>query len=168
MDKPPFKRVNYFQGQVLTEQDLLDEQEYHNSKRHLLNRCLHGSGVIYGLEVSINENFLTIETGLALDCRGREIYVPEKQIGIKPLNEKDLYLLIEYHEYESDPIPSIGDGATVNHTRITESFRLSWGSGNPMARHEPHDRRWKSCGECHPALLAKLCYRRGQLAMEEA
>ena len=168
MDNTPFKRVNYFQGQVLTEQDLRDEQEYHNGKRQLLNRCLHGSGVICGLEVSIDDNFLTIEPGLALDCGGREIYVPGKQVGIKPLNEKDLYLLIEYHEYESDPVPSLGGDENTNHTRITESFRLSWGSENPMARHDPHDGRWKSCGECHPVMLAKLYYRRGQLAMDEA
>ena len=105
MDKAPFKRVNFFEGQLLSAQDLRDEQVYHNRKRKLLNRCLHGSGVICGLEVSIDDNFLSIEPGLALDCCGREIYVPEKQIGIKPLNEKDLYLLIEHHEYESDLPP---------------------------------------------------------------
>lgn len=156
MDKAPFKRVNYYQGQMITEHDLRDEQRYHNEKRRLIDYCLHGSGVICGLEVTLTDDFLTIESGLALDCCGRWIYVPERRTGIKPPSEKDLYLLIEYDEYGSDPAPSTAEGEAKIYTRVTESFRLSWSSENPMIHHRAQNGRWKSCGEDHPILLTSV------------
>lgn len=90
-----FKRMNYFDGMLLTEEDFVDEQTYIREKLKLHNR-LHGAGVIWGLRL-VKECIKTgsevegvgrifIEGGLALDCAGNEIVVCEKYLV--PLDEK--------------------------------------------------------------------------------
>ena len=48
---PEFERLNYFYGQLLSAADFRTEQSYLREKLKLHNRCLHGYGVICGLEV---------------------------------------------------------------------------------------------------------------------
>ena len=48
---PDLIRMNYFQGQLLTARDFRTEQTYVREKLKLLNRCLHGYGVLCGLEI---------------------------------------------------------------------------------------------------------------------
>src|SRR5687768_42909 len=82
-DLPAQERPNYFTGQFLTEREFRDEQRYHIDKHRLHNRYLHGWGTVCGLRVtqhpdpSCRTRFVIIEPGLALDCCGREISVPE-------------------------------------------------------------------------------------------
>lgn len=90
-----FRRVNYFHGMLLTEEDFVDEQTYLREKLKLHNR-LYGTGVVWGLGlekdcveagtsgVKITKVF--IGGGLALDCVGNEIIVCEKYLV--PLDEK--------------------------------------------------------------------------------
>ncbi|HEU5039233.1 MAG TPA: hypothetical protein VFT84_00330, partial [Gemmatimonadales bacterium] len=64
----PLKRVNYYEGKLLTADDFRDEQEYHRERSRLHNRCCHGWGIACGLDVSIDGNELAVSPGLALDC----------------------------------------------------------------------------------------------------
>jgi hypothetical protein len=48
---PDFTRLRYFYGQMLSAQDFQIEQDYFREKLKLHNRCLHGYGVVCGLEV---------------------------------------------------------------------------------------------------------------------
>jgi hypothetical protein len=48
---PELVRMNYFQGQLISDRDLRTEQDYFRAKLRHANRCLHGYGVICGLEV---------------------------------------------------------------------------------------------------------------------
>ncbi len=48
---PELVRMNYFHGQLLTARDFRTEQDYVREKLKLLNRCLHGYGVLCGLAV---------------------------------------------------------------------------------------------------------------------
>ncbi|MFM5949660.1 MAG: hypothetical protein ACKOPM_10595 [Novosphingobium sp.] len=48
---PEFERLNYFYGQMLGAADFRSEQAYFREKLKLHNRCLHGYGVVCGLEV---------------------------------------------------------------------------------------------------------------------
>ena len=102
-----FKRLNYYEGMLLTEQDFKDEQNYFREKMKLHNR-LHGFGVVWGLEITkkrikegngCTDKFF-IEPGFALDCAGNEIIIchpyrlPIDEIieefsqGCPPLKEK--------------------------------------------------------------------------------
>ena len=76
-----FKRVNYFHGMLLTEEDFVDEQTYLREKLKLHNR-LHGAGVVWGLELELGRvqvgtkddvTKVFIGAGLALDCAQRQV-----------------------------------------------------------------------------------------------
>lgn len=76
-------RNNYFEGKRLTADSFRLEQEYLNKRRHLLNRAIHGWGVVYGYGIvphkPENGSYetpncgLKISAGLALDQCGREL-----------------------------------------------------------------------------------------------
>ena len=48
-----FERNNYFYGKLLTSKDFQNEQRYTNDKRRLINRTLHGMGIVYGMDVVV-------------------------------------------------------------------------------------------------------------------
>jgi hypothetical protein len=50
---PDLVRLRYFYGQLLGAEDFQAEQRYFREKLKLHNRCLHGYGVVCGLEVEI-------------------------------------------------------------------------------------------------------------------
>ena len=52
---PVFRRPNYFYGQMLGEREFRGEQEYFREKLKLHQRCLHGWGVVCGLDVTPGE-----------------------------------------------------------------------------------------------------------------
>ena len=84
----PFERNRYFYGKLLTVRDFEVEQRYHCTKRELLNRLLHGAGVVCGLGVTASdESTLMIESGMALDYQGREIILPEPIFRKLPMLE---------------------------------------------------------------------------------
>jgi hypothetical protein len=68
-------RNRYFRGKLLTVGDYVVEQSYHIARRHLVNRALHGWGVISGLVVTLDKGLLGISKGLAFDRQGRELVV---------------------------------------------------------------------------------------------
>lgn len=139
MTSPP-KRPNYFAGQVLTADDFRAEQEYHRKKRQLLNRMLHGYGVVCGLRVvpARHPARVIVEPGLALDAAGREIVLPEPaevDLAARPdgdaRQERDpqakRFIALEYAERETDlaPVAAPGDEEARRPTRIEEGYRLS-------------------------------------------
>lgn len=138
----PLMRPIYFTGQLLTARDFQAEQEYHQQKRRLLNRTLHGYGVVCGLLVTPTEPpdpaRVTVEAGLALDASGREIVIPEPtKLDLSAcLDEEEsrererpqwLFVTLEYEEKETESVPVLGpDGEEPSQpSRIEESYRLS-------------------------------------------
>ena len=125
------ENVKFFSGQLLNVADFDQEKNYFNEKRHLLNRAIHGSGIVCGLELTkielIKENCIcgpegTVETisrwiaelsaGVALDCLGREIIVSKNDRYI--VLEKDPQQLSEYFglyikrmDHLTNPVPSV-------------------------------------------------------------
>lgn len=80
-----FKRLNYFHGMLLTENDFLEEQIYFREKSKLHNR-MHGAGVVWGLELKAKYKIdgnskeddkwkIVIKAGYALDSVGNEVVV---------------------------------------------------------------------------------------------
>lgn len=131
-----FRRARYFHGMLMTDRDFREEQLYHIEKRKMLNRTLHGWGVVCGLGITgkIGGSTITIGPGVALDCHGNEIVIcdpysidltsnpcmgtPHK----KPVTAKDCqqkedvkksnisYICIRYNEVPTDPVPAYAPG----------------------------------------------------------
>lgn len=131
----PFSRNNYYHGKLLTVKDFNDEQDYFNDKRRLINKFLHGAGVVSGLKViSLDFQHISIEPGMAIDHLGRELLV-EKPIvkklntieGFDSGNETDvLYLYLEYDEKSkrlTNITQSLGEEEN-HHNKIEESYKF--------------------------------------------
>ena len=131
----PFERNRYFYGKLLTVRDFEVEQAYFNEKRHLINRLVHGSGIVCGLRTQKTENEesgVTLSPGVAIDCCGRELVIEQEQtIDIRNLegysNEaENLYLCVKYAECLNGPVPSVANVSTCEevccYSRIQERF----------------------------------------------
>lgn len=136
----PFERNRYFYGKLLSVDDFDAEQRYMNDKRRMLNRFLHGTGVVCGLQVvEIDDVTVSLEMGLALDFSGREIVVAKpvtkKLSSIEGFSKyageggqsRALYLCIAYDERPEEPVHNI---ARVNSeqeeefNKYAEGYRL--------------------------------------------
>lgn len=134
----PFERNRYFYGKLLTVRDFESEQKYFNDKRRMMNRLLHGSGVLTGLQVvAVDEKSVSVEMGAAIDALGREIVVPSPMtLKLSMMdgfsnNEyaKNVYLCIAYDEKEKEPVHAVANSSIrsdeINdYNRVLESYRL--------------------------------------------
>ena len=133
----PCERNRYFYGKLLSVDDFESEQKYMNDKRRIINRFMHGCGVVCGLGVvAVNDDTVSLEAGLALDFAGREIIVEkpvlERLTDIEGFSEEEgadsyLYLCIDYSEYEKNPVYSVTGGSSggqVCHNKIAEGFHI--------------------------------------------
>ena len=75
----PFVSNRYHFGMLLGVADFETDQAYHRGKAWLHNAWLHGSGVVWGLDVEIRPeaNEVVVSPGLAIDGHGRELSVSE-------------------------------------------------------------------------------------------
>jgi hypothetical protein len=92
------RRNRYFTGKRLTPDSFRVEQEYELARRRLLNRAIHGTGVVYGFGTELTRpdrcaeegaRHLRISPGLALDACGRELLQVEGVI----LDLADVYAI---------------------------------------------------------------------------
>ncbi|NPV90553.1 MAG: hypothetical protein HPY50_07270 [Firmicutes bacterium] len=134
----PFERNRFFYGKLLTVRDFDSEQKYFNDKRRLINRLLHGSGVVCGLQVvAVDEKTISVEAGVAIDYAGREIVVATPVTQKLSMfdgftnNEyaKDVYLYLYYEELGKEPVHSVASSATrpeevSEYNRTMENYRL--------------------------------------------
>ena len=134
----PFERNRYFYGKLLTVDDFQAEQKYMNDKRRLINRFLHGSGVVCGLNVvQVDDYSISLESGVALDFSGREILVDTPVIkklslieGFDSYTDQDeddsyLYLCIEYAEQDKNPVFNVaGSTSDTEYSKVGEGYRL--------------------------------------------
>ena len=142
----PFARGRYFYGKLLTVDDFETEQKYMNDKRRMINRFLHGSGVVCGMNVvRVDDRTISVEMGLALDFAGREIVIDAPVIRKLDMidgyddsasEEGYLYLCVEYAERETEPVHSInGAGARgtgqVENNKYAEGYRLFFTAQEP-------------------------------------
>jgi hypothetical protein len=73
-------RNRYFTGRLLTAADFQVEQDYFRRKMRIHNRCLFGSGVVTGLEVTLDHNdadVVIVEPGCAIDDVGEDLLICE-------------------------------------------------------------------------------------------
>jgi hypothetical protein len=85
-------RNNYFEGKRITPDSFRVEQKYLLERRRLLNRAIHGWGVVYGYELKNGvpagldgPRRLGIGAGLALDECGRELLHTDKHVELNDI-----------------------------------------------------------------------------------
>jgi len=128
-----FQRNRYFYGKLLTVRDFEDEQAYMNGKRHLLNRTLHGYGIVCGFrDIGVKEQdgnlfLIFVDGGFAIDGCGREIVVPSGSVKkIEHPKEGNLYIQRKDCYTEMVPAASIASGCEEKccPNRIMEDFEV--------------------------------------------
>ena len=107
-----------------------------NNKRRLINRVLHGAGIVYGLDVvAVDESSVVIQSGLALDSSGREIVVPSTQVvklstirGYSELKTSSVCLGIAYAEEKTEPVYAVmnkdADAQERQYNHLKEGYEL--------------------------------------------
>lgn len=150
-----FQRNNYFYGKLMTVRDFESEQSYFNEKRHLLNRLVHGYGLICGFDyddIVIKSDsggdveILFKNGGAALDCCGHEIVVPKGTVkkiinstGAN-LTSADLetlpYLYLGYKPCLSEMVAAASNPSSCDETccanRIIEDFEITASNSLPV------------------------------------
>lgn len=140
-----FQRNRYFYGKLMTVRDFELEQDYFNGKRYLLNRLIHGKGIICGFsnlelfpEESGEVKIRFRDGGIALDTLGREIVVPvdmeKKVITLEgaPFKKQELiklaYLYLKYSSVDSEPVRAASNPLSCEEitcsNRILEDFEV--------------------------------------------
>jgi hypothetical protein len=64
------KRMRYFDGLFLKQEEFNLEQNYHIRMRRLHNRHLHTQGIVWGLDVKVESGKVVIEPGMAINTIG--------------------------------------------------------------------------------------------------
>ena len=131
----PFNRNRYYKGKMLTSVDFESEQRYMNDKRRFLNTMVTGSGIVCGMNVvSLDDQSLLIESGMAIDDNGREIVIENSIVkklstitGFEELRTNDICLCIKYAEEENQPVYAINrqdNEKEYENNRIEEGYEL--------------------------------------------
>ncbi len=144
-------RNNYFDGKLLVSRDFSDEQDYHRGHRQMHNSLLHGTGTVCGLKIiqhpapDCRDEFVVVESGMALDCCGQEIIVPERMLvrvremleadGATTLQQSldgsnDLIIALRRCDQGAEPMPIIlpgcdGEMGATQYGRICEGFEFA-------------------------------------------
>ena len=140
----PFERNKYYYGMLLSVEDFNAEQRYMNDKRRLINRLVHGMGVVCGLNVvRLDDRTISVESGMALDNTGREIIVDIPvtnkltmingyETAMNSGSNAYVYLCLEYSEGERGASYSIsGSDSKEPHGKIRENYNLYLTSSEP-------------------------------------
>ncbi len=131
----PFERNRYYVGKLLTSADFQAEQTYGNHKRCFLNGMMFGSGIVCGLGVySLDDLSIMVDSGVAIDGRGREIAVESPVVrklsavdGFEELATERATLCLQYREEDVHPVYTVRggeDGEDYECNRIREGWRL--------------------------------------------
>ncbi|MBR6101212.1 MAG: hypothetical protein IKP95_02195 [Ruminococcus sp.] len=140
----PFERNKYYYGMLLSVEDFNAEQRYMNDKRRLINRLVHGMGVVCGLNVvRLDDRTVSVESGMALDNTGREIIVDVPvtkklqmingyESAMNSGSNAYVYLCLEYSEGERGAAYGISDAEGKEpHGKIRENYNLYLTSSEP-------------------------------------
>lgn len=162
-----FQRNNYFYGKLMTVRDFEDEQAYMNEKRYLINRTIHGSGIVCGFtNVEVKQEgskvVLTFnDGGFGIDALGREIVVPPKTSKtllnknqsevISDLNT-EYYVYIKRKDCYSEMVPAASSASGCEErccpNRIVEDFVVYASEEEPKPLKCDDVKEITSPGEC--------------------
>jgi hypothetical protein len=125
------KRLNYFTGQFLKENDFKDEQSYHIEALSNHNKYVHSWGIASGLDVSHDKTkkHIILDEGMAIDRSGRQIILEKPiKIDIPKESESPVFLIISLRTNETDPATETDFSGN---TRILEEPLIEFGQKMP-------------------------------------
>ena len=101
------KRVRFFDGQFLQDQDFVDEQIYHLDRERRPLRLLYVAGIADGLDVTAGSpNQVTVAPGTAVDSDGRQLALAQAttvDLPAEKFNDKQgAEIYISYSESPED------------------------------------------------------------------
>lgn len=140
------KRMSYFDGLYLKEEEFLLEQAYHNRMRRQHNARMHTPGVVWGLNLSVVSGLdsVAVSPGLALDkvydddlgdLQSRELYIPNQvviNLSIYPANAT-VWVWLVYREQEVDVVAENGGTRPIH---VLESAEVRHGTTKPVDEDE--------------------------------
>jgi hypothetical protein len=120
------RRVRYFDGQFLVDQDFVDEQKYNLDRQRRLGKVLHITGVVEGLVVAAGgANKITVAPGTALDADGRYLVLAETRTvdlpGVAFNNKQGVSVVIVFREEPVD----IATTGSLSQRRWLEDPRIA-------------------------------------------
>lgn len=120
------KRVRFFDGQFLQEQDLIDEQRYHLDRGRRLPALVGLRGIVTGLAVTSPGPYqLRVTPGVAVDERGRQLVLAAELALTLPSAQfagtRDVDLVLVFQELPTD----LAQTGSENHRRFDESPKLA-------------------------------------------
>ena len=120
-------RNNYFEGKRLSVDSFRVEQNYLLERRRLLNRAIHGWGVVYGYKMTADHSSketgrgrLKIGDGLALDQCGREL------LQTKTLLEVDDVIVLDKKGVRLDRDNALSEAESNNDYKSERSPKECW------------------------------------------
>ncbi len=132
---PDIERINFFNGERLTADDLNAFDQAENEMRWLHTRSLHGWGIAAGLGVTgkTGARSVTVAPGMAVDSSGREIILVNSLVlGIPVLSggsgETMYYLTASYQGDSSQKVVEQRAGvcAAGGATRLANDPLIQW------------------------------------------
>jgi hypothetical protein len=109
------KRVRFFDGQYLQDQDFIDEQKYHLDRGRRMPRLLGVSGVVQGLVVTASATFqVLVGRGAAIDDDGRQLVLAADTtltLTAKFAKQQNVEIRIVYREQATDVAQTGGKSA---------------------------------------------------------
>ncbi|MEG4633562.1 hypothetical protein QUB56_28965 [Microcoleus sp. AR_TQ3_B6] len=116
------KRLNYYTGLFLQEEDFIAEQNYHVSQQKEQNKLLLTPGIVdpntgLAVTVSADKTKVTVSAGVAIDAAGNQLIVFDgdenrKDIATTSTTEQDVFLTLSSQELITDAPPG-GTGTRI-------------------------------------------------------
>ena len=159
-------RPCFYPGQILTADDLRGILDYCHDKERLHNRFLHGWGIVTGLSVLIEKGTVVVSPGIALDCAGNELILPQSEsISLANLEGRH-YVAVRYVEVPIGNVPSPSEGTDLclmsdktEAKRIREEVKVELSAVNPYAGYGAHRLGDPGCGQSHALCIATIIKR---------
>ncbi|MGX1914796.1 hypothetical protein ACWIID_39135 [Streptomyces phaeochromogenes] len=161
------KRVRFFDGQFLQEQDFIDEQKFHLDRERRQSRLLRLTGVTTGLTVTSDaERQITVTAGMAVDALGRHLVLAAGttvQLDEDFADQQGIEVHLAYRESASDMTPEGAPGG-AGARRWDESPRIVVVAPDGTTMVAPDDASPDL--DDHTVLLARLAVANDQVVVD--
>lgn len=161
------KRVRFFDGQFLQEQDFIDEQKFHLDRERRQSRLLRLTGVSAGLTVTSDaESRITVTAGMAVDALGRHLVLAADTTVLLDedfADQQGIEVHLAYRESASDMTPEGAPGG-AGARRWDESPRIVVVAPDGTTTVVPEDASPEL--DDHTVLLARLAVANGQVVVD--